>query len=61
MMKPPRIDEVIERATRRGYEEDAGNLHCATRDLQQHSGCERPEHQSGRQPGTLEDCRRHGG
>jgi hypothetical protein len=45
----------------RSYEEDAGNLHCATRDLQQHSTRERPEHHRGGQTGTLEDCRRHGG
>jgi hypothetical protein len=45
----------------RGYEEDAGNLHCPTRDLQQDGSRERSEHHSGRQPGTLEDCRYGGG
>jgi hypothetical protein len=45
----------------RGHEEDARNLHRATRDLHQDGSRERPEHQSGRQPGTLKDCRRYGG
>jgi hypothetical protein len=45
----------------RGCQQDAGNLHCAARDLQQHGSRERPEHHSGRQPGTLQHCRRHGG
>jgi hypothetical protein len=66
MTKPPTIEEVIERATRtydrlRGHEEEARNLHRATRDLHQHGSRERPEHQSGRQPVTLKDCRRYGG